>query len=137
MKKRNELKEAPRSVGGPNSARILRKPRRPSLQEQIRSMLRYEQADTGFDEDFVSDEVIETDTRSPHELVVDQETGIEMCRYEKELLDARRPQMEKDATEKAFRMHRAKKSKKIVRKPPLIEDSDSTEQSDTSADADE
>lgn len=91
-----------RSVGSsPEKTRVLRKSRPLPINEQIKQMMRYEKyEEERLDEDFIKDDV-ESDVQSPHELVFDEETGLEMCRYEKELLDLRRPTFDRQAKEKA------------------------------------
>lgn len=119
MKQRAVLLEKPRE-SKPTSTKIISRKAAPTLQEQINRMLRFDRyEDTRLPEDFHEGE-IDTDFRSPHELVRDEETGIEMCRYEKEMLDAARPTFHEEAVKKAL----SKKRPASARKPAVEPQSD-------------
>lgn len=107
-----------RSVGSePTKTRVLRKARQLPLAEQIKQMMRYERYEEDrLDEDFI--EEVDTDVQSPHELIWDEETGIEMCRYEKELLDLRRPTFDRQAREKAAQDYAKFVAEKARKKSP-------------------
>lgn len=117
--------------GEPKATTIIRR-RAPSLQEQIQSMLRFhEDRANQIDEDFSDgNEYADEDSQSPHELVRDSETGLEMTRYEKAMLDSERPRMEKEAYEKAVKI--ARPSKKLSRSQKERSDDPSPKDSEDS-----
>lgn len=115
------------SSSGKKATTIIRR-RQPTLQEQIASMLRFHQErEESLDEDFSDGDEYGDDTTSPHELVRDEETGLEMCRYEKQLLDAQRPKIHENAVKEALRQKRKKIPKNKSPDPQRSEDQDSHE----------
>lgn len=103
-----------KSEGGKKKATTIVRRRQPSLQEQIQSMLRFHHdRENQIDEDFSDgNDYNDQESRSPHELVRDEETGIEMTRYEKAMLDQERPRMEEEALKRAVDDARRKAPKK-------------------------
>lgn len=116
----------------PSKARINMRSRTPSIQEQIKQMMAHAAREQEqFDEDFVGDEY-EDSYKSPHELVRDEETGLEMTRYEKIMFDEQKPVFEKNAIKEAMRQF----EKKSRSKPPIKSKSPArnSEQSDSASD---
>lgn len=126
------------SSGKKKATTIIRRSQ-PTIQEQIASMVRYHYERTeDLDENFADgDDYADEESRSPHELVLDQETGLEMTRYEKQMLDERRPGFEAHAKKvamEALRQNRKKNSKKRRPDPQQSEDPDAHEGEDDAND---